>query len=173
MKFPGMRVVEWVKWRWTLPARFREAQDYCARWQGSSERWKARCEQMEGLPTWKLEYERELARSAALQRRLDDALARCEALAAGGTASGLSAAEVERLALLAMAAGKLAAEAAKVVLYGWGTKSPHTGRPAYADVERGMGRVTAAVQGMVEAGEVRGGDVHAHAGRAKQRIGAK
>lgn len=163
MKFLWMRVMDWVKWRWTLPVHFKAAQR-------SAEYWKARCDKAESAPSWKLEYGRELARSKETQRQLEEALAQRKALMSGMTASGLSAAEVERLALLAMAAGKLAAEAAKVILHGWGSPSPGTGRPAYTDVERGMGRVAAAAEVMVEAGDVRGGDVRAHAGRAKQRI---
>lgn len=115
-----------------------------------------------------------------LRAELKDALAeckateaRCDALEDSRTGSGLSAAEVERLALLMMAAGKLAAEAAKVVLHGWASRSPATGKPTYVDVERALGRVMAAQQGMVDAGDVRGGDVRAYARDAVGRIGGQ
>jgi hypothetical protein len=117
----------------------------------------------------------ELDAAWSTERRLLAELARVAAerdgLKNGETASGLSPAEVERLALLGMAAGKLAAEAAKVVLFGWASPAPATGRPAYADVEHGMGRLAAIVELMVEGGDVRGGDVRAHACRAKERMG--
>ena len=163
MKVLWVRMVEWVEWRWTLPANFRALQE-------SREHWKARCLKAERGPSWLHAYEQEAARHRELRSELDEALAQRDALKNGMTASGLSAAEVERLALLAMASGKLAAEAAKVMLHGWGSPSPCTGRPAYTDVERAMGRVHAAAEMMTEAGDVRGGDVRAHAGRARQRM---
>jgi len=124
-----------------------------------------------GTEYWKSEYEREVAFSRAVGKQLAEAREKLKDLENGRTASGLSPAEVERLALLTMAASKLAADAAKVVLYGWGSPSPCTGRPVYVDVERGMGRLQAAQELMVEACDVRGGDVRAYAVRAKERTG--
>lgn len=162
-------------------------------WRAPAERdvWKERCLRAEqaktfaetdlarllARPDWQVQYVRELGRGDELRAELRDAHmeclateARCDALESGKTASGLSPAQVERLALLAMAAGKLAAEVGKVILYGWASRAPGSKRPAYADVERGMGRVQAMTELMAEAGDVRGGDVRAHAARTKERI---
>jgi hypothetical protein len=137
---------------------------------GAEEALRRLAASLEGEHDWKREYEREAAFSRAVGKQLSDAKEKLRALEDGMTASGLSPAEVERLALLAMAAGKLAAEAAKVVLYGWDSPSPCTGRPAYVDIERGIGRLQAAAELMDEAGDVRGGDVRAYGARAKERI---
>lgn len=171
MKFLCVRVVEWVVWRWTLPARYREARREYWSSRALNDQLQVRCEKAERAPSWKSDYEHELARGKEARRALDEALAELQALKNGETATGLSPAEVERLALLAMAAGKLAGEAAKVIMYGWGSPSPQTGRPAYMDVEHGMGRLAAAVELMVGAGDVRAGDIHAHTSRAKLRMG--
>jgi hypothetical protein len=156
------RFADAVAWRWTLPEKFKAAQVSMVK---ERLRWQTRCEKAERSET-------------ALRVELKDALAecakteaRCDALEDGLTASGLSAAEVERLALLAMAAGKLAAESAKVILYGWSSRSPGARRPAYVDVERGLGRVQALCALMVDAGDVRGGDVRAHETRSRERVG--
>lgn len=160
---------------------------FCDYWDVCAERdlWKQRClgaEAAEGKATAQAivarhalklqaaELESELARGRELRKCVVQALAERDALKSGTTAQGLSAAEVERLALLAMAAGKLAAEAAKAIVYGWKSPSPDTGRPSYVDVERGMGRVSAAAELMAEAGDVRGADVRAHGCRALERL---
>lgn len=138
---------------------------------GAEEALKRLAASLENETDWKREYEREAAFSQVVGKQLSDAKERLRVLEDGMTASGLSPAEVERLALLAMAAGKLSAEAAKVVLYGWASPSPCSGRPAYVDVERGIGRLQAAAELMTEAGDVRGGDVRAYGVRAKERLG--
>lgn len=138
---------------------------------GAEEALKRLAASLEGEPDWKREYEHEAAFSRLVGKQLAEAKDKLQALENGMTAAGLSPAEVERLALLSMAAGKLSAEAAKVVLYGWGSPSPSTGRPAYVDVERGLGRLQAMAELMAKAGDVRGGDVRAYGCRAKERIG--
>lgn len=171
MKFAWKWFVGWVVWRRTLPAAVTAAEREVLSMQLMNSQLRLRLEMAERRPNWKEEYEREVAFNKEAGRRYAALLERYSALESGMTASGLSPAEVERLALLTMAAGKLAAEASKVILYGWGSPSPTTGRPAYSDVEHGMGRVKASIELMTDAGDVRRGDVRAHAGRAKQRIG--
>ncbi len=138
---------------------------------GAEDALKRLAASLEGEPEWRREYEREAAFSRVVGKQLAEAKEKLQALENGMTAAGLSPAEVERLALLAMAAGKLAGEAAKVVLYGWGSPSPCTGRPAYVDVERGLGRVQALAELMAEASDVRGGDVRAYQAKSRERIG--
>ena len=168
MKALWKRVVGWVVWRWTLPARYRELEELLAKQRAEL---LARSGRATEVLLWKARYEREAAFNVTAGKRYADLQERCKSLENGETASGLSLAEVERLALLVMAAGKMAAEAGKVVLHGWASPSPATGRPIYADVERGMGRVAAAMELMMDVGDVRGGDVRAHAGRTRARIG--
>lgn len=163
MKALWARVTGWVVWRWKLPS-YEQLRLRC-------ERAERHLELAERAPNWKADHEREVAYSKEQRRINVELLARCAALENDRTASGLSAAEVERLALLAMAAGKLAADASKVTLHGWKSSSPFTGRPAYTEVEHSMGRLAAAVELMVEGGDVRGVELRAHAARAKQRIG--
>lgn len=179
MKNIWKQVVEWVAWRRRLPLKFRAAQELMLLEQ---QRLKARCEKVEAGMRAELERERAFSKAVGMQllevreelraawAEARASEAKCDALRDGQTLSGLSPAEVERLALLVMAAGKLSAEAAKVVLYGWGSPSPCTGRPAYVDVERGMGRLAAAAELMAEAGDVREGDVRAYGVRAKERM---
>lgn len=200
MKFLWVRFAKWVHGWVTLPRRWREhkqfleLQDLWAEEHRrlANEMGYAGCHQLEaavkiarrcieaealygGAQCRALEILRRCEREEAFSRVLGAELAetkeRLRALEEGLTASGLSPAEMERLALLAMGAGKLAAEAAKVVLFGWGSPSPHTGRPHYVDVERALGRLQAVAELMVEGGDVRGGDIRAHGFKAKERIG--
>lgn len=168
MKQRWARVAAWVVWRWTLPVMYRELEGLLAK---QRKELLARGGAAQQAEIWKGKYERLVeCNKAALEQNLK-MLARNRALEDGETASGLSAAEVERLALLAMAAGKLAADVAKVILHGWKSPSPFTGRPIYTEVEHSMGRLNAAADVMAEAGDVRDGDVHAHGRRAKERLG--
>lgn len=167
MKVLWTRVAAWVVWRWTLPVRYRELEGLLAK---QRKELLARGGAAQQAEIWKGKYER-LAEcnKAALEKNLK-MLTRNRALEDGETASGLSAAEVERLALLAMAAGKLAADVAKVILHGWKSPSPFTGRPIYTEVEHSLGRLDAAAELMGDAGDVRGGDVYAHACRTRKRL---
>lgn len=164
--------MRWVKWRATQEERETAATRQLESMELMNAQLRGHLEHAgREAGRWKFEYERKAEACREQRKRLDAVFADLEALKNAETAAGLSPAEVERLALLSMASAKLAADAAKVILYGWGSPSPHSGRPAYADVERGMGKLAATMNLMEDAGDVRGGDIHAHAGRAKQRIG--
>ncbi|MGA9071030.1 MAG: hypothetical protein WB424_12285 [Terracidiphilus sp.] len=123
-------------------------------------------------PSYKAEYDREAALNRETMQKYVELRTERDALLGGRTRSGLTPVEMERLAQISMAAGKLAAEAAKVMVFGWQSPSPLTNRPGYADLERAMGRMQAVMGLMVQAGDVRGGDVMSHAQWARKRLGA-
>lgn len=172
----GYRGTELTRWAWFFRHleylwRRRLVEEVNAVWQTKFDEMVEEVKAMrESVFAWKGQYEREVARALVLSGRLDEAVIKHRLLVDGLTESGLSPAQLERLALCVMAAGKLAAEAAKVVLNGRDSRSPFTGRPAYAELEHGIGRLRAVVEVMAEAGDVRRGDVREHAERARQRI---
>lgn len=113
---------------WTLHARYvaeLESRDK------ERQRWRARCERSEALVE-------------DLRAKAVDA----------GDAPGLTAAEIERLALLADAAGHVAAEAGWVLRAGWA--APEDGIPNRVAVERVLGRLRCVINLMHDAGDVRG-----------------
>jgi hypothetical protein len=162
-----------VQWHLTLPLRFKlltkayqQQEKHVAKLQAQAlERGHEKARDLEMVTRLRTELREAWAECRQSQ-------AECDGLMNGKTASGLSPAQVERLARLGMYAGKLAAEANKALLFGWASQGPGSGRPVYVDVERGMGCVLAAIELMDDAGDVRGADVRAHAGRAKERVRA-
>jgi hypothetical protein len=172
------RVWARTEWEETLPLRFKvltkafqDQEKHVARVYDDL----AKAERMWTKNMETMSKQREELRAAhetqeASEARCRNLEARCKALEEGKTLSGLSAAEVERLAQLMMASGKLAAEAAKVVLYGWAQPSPLTGRPKRVDLERGLGKVQALTAILVNEGAARSGEVRGHAAREIERI---
>ncbi len=72
---------------------------------------------------------------------------------------GLSAAEIERLAMLQEECGEVIHAAAKVLRHGWESQSPYGGKPNRVALEREIGNVRAVVNLMLDAGDVRLRDV--------------
>lgn len=102
----------------------------------------------------------------AIAKRLDgteDALRRVaqslEAEAAVAGLPGLTAAEIERLAVLAEECGEVAQAVGKVLRNGYQGTSPFGGPTNRVSLEHEIGDVCAAIQMMQTAGDVRAGDV--------------
>jgi NTP pyrophosphatase (non-canonical NTP hydrolase) len=74
---------------------------------------------------------------------------------------GLTAAEIERLAILGEECGEIAQAVGKVLRHGWESQSPYGGKPNRVALEREIGNVRAVVNLMLDAGDVRLGDVQA------------
>jgi NTP pyrophosphatase (non-canonical NTP hydrolase) len=72
---------------------------------------------------------------------------------------GLSAAEIERLAILAEECGEVVQAVGKVLRHGWDSQSPYGGKPNRVALEREIGNVRAVVNLMLDAGDVRLRDV--------------
>ncbi len=72
---------------------------------------------------------------------------------------GLSAAEIERLALLAEECGEVVKAVCKVLRHGYRSESPFGGPINRVALEREIGNVRAAIDVMIEVGDVRRGDI--------------
>ena len=86
--------------------------------------------------------------------------------------SSLAPEEIERLAVLGAECGELIQFACKVLLHGWDGASPFNGKPNQVQVEREAGDVLAAIDAMVQAGELRWREVAAWRGK-KAAVGQK
>jgi hypothetical protein len=98
-------------------------------------------------------------RCAGAEEALRRLAAAGEAEAAAAEVPGLTAAQVERLALLAEECGEVAQAVCKVLRHGWRSRSPFGGPINRVALERGMGDVRAAIDMMIQAGDVRRGDI--------------
>ena len=85
---------------------------------------------------------------------------------------GLSAAQIERLAVLAEQCGEVARVVCKVLRHGYMGGSPYGGPTHKVTLEREMGNVRAAIDMMTSAGDVRRGDVQ-HWRYSKRANGGK
>lgn len=158
--------------RWaTLPARWRKYQDIldadlkiCKEFNG----WAVHF----GYPSWnRMEAACAIARRCAgAEEALKRIAANQEADARATGAPGLTAGEIERLAVLAQECGEVARAVGKVLQVGW--KGSSGGIPIRIGLERGMGEMRAAVDMMLSAGDVRHGDV-SHWHRSKRDMGSK
>jgi hypothetical protein len=74
----------------------------------------------------------------------------------------LSAAEVERLALVSESCGRVAQTAAMVLRHGWDSESPYTRKPNRCLLERELGHMRAVVDLMASGGDVRRADMNAY-----------
>lgn len=81
-----------------------------------------------------------------------------------GDVPGLTPAEIERLAILAEECGEVVRAVGKVFRFGWESQSPYKlqgGRSNRAELEQEIGHVRAAVNLMLDAEDLRLGDVQA------------
>ncbi len=74
---------------------------------------------------------------------------------------GLTGSEIERLAILAEECGEVVQAVGKVLRHGWESQSPYGSKPNRVALEREIGNVRAVVNLMLDAGDVRLGDVQA------------
>jgi hypothetical protein len=72
---------------------------------------------------------------------------------------GLTAAEIERLSILAEECGEVMRSVGKVLRFGWESESPYVSRTNRAALEREIGSVRAIVNLMLDADDVRLADV--------------
>ena len=100
-----------------------------------------------------------------LRLRIDD-LERSESI------PGLTSAEIERLAVLAGECGRVAQGVSKVLRHGWHGVSSSGVPTNRVILERGMGEMRATIELMLDAGDVRRGDV-VHWQRGKRASAVK
>lgn len=136
------RVVE----RWTGHSRYLEEIE-------AEERWRARCERAEA------EAAAQQLRAQAGHRDADGAPA-------------LTAAEVERLAMLAEECGEIAQAVCKVLRHGWESASPFDDkrRPNRVALERELGDLLAVMYMMTDSGDLRVRDICAWRNRKRGRM---
>jgi len=160
MKGVWNRLTNWVRKWVTLPGRLRAcrermfADEY---WRGRFKGWTVR---------FGVEGRLDMESACLIAQRCDGAeyalkrLADAEekALAEAGI-PGLTRADIERLAVLAEECGEVAKAVSKVLRHGYKGASPFGGPNHKVTLEREMGNVRAAIDMMITAGDVRGGDV--------------
>lgn len=83
---------------------------------------------------------------------------------------GLTAAEIERLAILAEQCGEVAQAIAKVMVHGWKVQSGDFGISYRVGLERKIGAVRAAVNMMLDAGDVRLAELQAWQRNKRERL---
>jgi NTP pyrophosphatase (non-canonical NTP hydrolase) len=134
MKQQWTRFAEWTCDWWTLRAQCQALRERVLR-----------AEQARGIA------EAALARERARAARPSDE---------GACLPSLSAAEIERLAVLAEECGEAVQAVGKVLRHGYQSSSPFGRAPNRLGLEREMGDVRAAIERMIAAGDVRGSSVY-------------
>lgn len=132
------RLADWVGWRWKLPATYETVR-------------KMYWAQVEKTAQAEIGRKRSEAFSATCVKRLRA----IEKEAGADGPPGLTAAEIERLAILAEECGEVAQAVGKVLRHGWESQSPYGSRPNRVALEREIGNVRAVVNLMLDAGDVR------------------
>lgn len=149
MKNLWTRWVEQMRQRRELPARFAAL----------SELYAASCEGKKRL-------------EECLRRQSDRILdLEGRAFPPGDALPGLTAAEVERLALLAEECGEVAQAVCKVLRHGWESQSPYGGKPNRVALEREIGDLRAVVNLMLDARDVDMRELQAWQRRKRDKLG--
>ncbi len=179
-----------VSGQWSVVSWFRAARDWVASWLSLPRRWREYRQLVEMNACWAQEHRalanemgyqgsHHLEASVKIARRCYGAelalkkLAEAEEreLAAIGL-PGLTAAEMERLAMLAEECGEVVQAVGKVLRHGYQSASPFGGPVNRVALEREIGNVRAVVGLMIDARDVRLGDIQ-HWQRSKRAVFAK
>ena len=92
-----------------------------------------------------------------LRREVDKL--RNDAILAAAPFSGLTVAEIERLAMLSEECGEVVMAVGKILRHGYQSQSPYGGPTNRVFVEREIGDVRAVIDMMIDAGDIRPGDI--------------
>jgi NTP pyrophosphatase (non-canonical NTP hydrolase) len=160
MKFLWKRFTKWVREWVTLPARWREYKEYLGAWEADREQLRGLMLDMGYLG------ENYMAGAVKMARRCIGAEVALKRLAAAAEREleaaplpKLTAAEVERLAMLAEECGEVEQAVGKILRHGWESCSPYGSKTNRAALEREIGDVRAVVGLMLDARDVHLGDL--------------
>ena len=154
------RFVKWAREWMSTPKRWRQYKQFLDMQDIWSEEHRRLASEMGYLGCHQLEAAVKIARRCAgaelALKRLAEASER-ELEEAG--LPGLSPAQIERLALLAEECGEVVHAVGNVLRYGWQTHSPYGGPTNRVLVERKVGSLRSVAGLMIEAGDLRRGDI--------------
>jgi hypothetical protein len=174
MKKFGAQLAKWKRGcgRVLLPKRWREYLEYLDKFEKDRDEFRSLAIHLGYMGHGSYEALVAIAKRCKAAEDKLTASQYCEAeeRAAAGL-PGLTAAEVERLAVLAEECGEVAQAVGKVLRHGWRSASPFGGPINRVSLESEMGHVRAAIDLMVDAGDVRHGDIAAWRRRKLASLG--
>jgi hypothetical protein len=154
------KFMKWARDWATFPARARDYREYLREHDQAREKFNKLAGQLGYLGHDYLDAAIKIAlRCQGSETALKRIAISIEAEEAVKDIPGLSAAEIERLAMLQEECGEVIHAAAKVLRHGWESQSPYGGKPNRVALEREIGNVRAVVNLMLDAGDVRLRDV--------------